>query len=91
MRCHLSLEAHHQAGRQDIEIIRYREVHPLLEEVTEHLGMQWGAERMSGEDFTKEKMLQLGFEEYIGVYWADLGGRKFQAEGSVRLKSVSEF
>lgn len=48
--------------------------------------MLWGGGRISREGFTKEKMLQLGFEEYMGAYQVDLGGREFQAEGTACVK-----
>lgn len=45
---------------------------------------------MSGEGFTTEKMLELGFEGYVGVYQVDSGGREFQVESTACMKSVSE-
>ena len=51
--------------------------------------MKWRGGRVSREDFTKQKMLEMGFKGYVGVFRADSGGREFQAEGSY-IKSVSE-
>lgn len=45
--------------------------------------MQWDGGKVSKEGFTKEKMFELGFEGYVGVYQPDSGGREFQAEGTL--------
>lgn len=44
--------------------------------------MPCGGGRVSGEGFTKEKVLEMGFAGYVGVYQVDSGGREFQVEST---------
>lgn len=52
--------------------------------------MKWSGGRVSREVFTKQKMLEMGFKGYVGVFQADSDEREFQAEGTAYIKSVSE-
>lgn len=78
--------AHYQVGRQDVQIIRCRKVHLIIEEVTDQLGMQWRGGRVSGEGFTKERMLELGIEGCVVVYQVVSGRRAFQTRGTACMK-----
>lgn len=90
VRCCFLGVVHDHVRRQDIQIVSCRRVHLIIEDMTDQLGMQWGGGRVSRDVFTKQKMFELVFDGYVGVYQVDSGGREFQAEGTACTKSVSE-